>query len=282
MSMKSGKDSQNQTERTAQSQELPSNESMSTRDDKAQGSTTQLALKPGQYSNVYEAASSSLINIAEENDGQPLTERSKDIISRFVEQSTKGFAGSIPMMCAGTRCPYISACPLNEAGSKLPIGKKCPVEATIVATWVSKHLKFLGIEDINDPIHSFDMDMLYELAGQELLRWRCSVHLSDDPALISNVQVGGTVHGEPIFSDVINPVLDIMEKAGKNIAKLREALVATRAAQITAGQDILDPTEKSSQLRKQANELVKRRLQAKKDQEQLKDAEFEVKKDETI
>ena len=117
------------------------------------------------------------------------------------------------------------------------------------------------------------MDMLYELAGQELIRWRCSVHLSDDPALVSNQQVGATQQGDPIFGDVINPVLDVMERSGKNISKIREALVATREAQIRAGQLASDPTERAANLREKANEMFRKRREAN---EAVKDAEFSV------
>jgi hypothetical protein len=90
---------------------------------------------------------------------------------------------------------------------------------------------------------------------------------------VSREQVGGTVQGEPIFADVINPVLEIMEKAGKNVAKIREALVATRKAQLTAGQDLTDPTQRAAELKAKAEAVKKKRL------ENLKNAEYEVKED---
>ena len=282
MSITTGNGSPNDKEPPVQSQESQLKESLPSKVDPV--SKQLLRLTPGPQSDFKSAASETLVKIAEETSDQPLSEASKSIISKFVEQSSRGFAGSMPMRCAGPRCPFINACPLSAAGSKLPIGSPCPVEHTIVATWVSKHLKALGIEDINDPMHSFDMDMLYELAGQELIRWRCSVHLSDTPDLVTNQQVGGTMHGEQLFADIINPVLEVMEKAGRNIAKIREALVATRAAQITAGQDILDPTQKASDLKRRAHELAARRRERRITPELVKDAEYEVKenKDENI
>lgn len=150
----------------------------------------------------------------------------------------------------------------------------CPVEDTIINLWVSKHLQSLGITDIDDPAHSFDMDMLYELAGQELIRWRCSVHLSDSPALVENKVTGYSMNGDAIFEDVINPVLDVMERAGRNIAKIREALVATRESQLRIGQTMADPTQKAAALREKAKQIAAQRRNAA---ETIKEAEFNVK-----
>lgn len=211
----------------------------------------------------------SLVNIAEET--SPVTQEQRNMLSSFIDATTRGSVGVMGMRCTGAKCPFISACPLATIGANLPLGKRCPVEAGMITNWVNKHLKSLGIENPDDPIHSFDMDMLYEIATQELIKWRCSVHLSDDPRLVSERQIAATQQGEPIFGDVINPVLDVMERAGKNIAKIREALVATREAQIKAGQVALDPTQKFAEQRKKAVEIVKQRS------EKMKEAEFKVK-----
>ena len=217
--------------------------------------------KPGDLKSIKKAVLNNLVSVAETSE-VALTPDQVQHLSHYLDSNTRGYVGSLGMMCKGETCPFISSCPLNNIGSKLPINQKCPVENSMVTMWLNKHLKALGIDDPNDPIHSFDMDMLYELAGQELIRWRCSVHLSDDPRLVSNQQVGATQQGEPIFADVINPVLDVMEKAGKNISKIRQALVATREAQIKAGQLASDPTERAAELKKKATELIEARRKA--------------------
>lgn len=217
--------------------------------------------KPGDLKNIKKAVLNNLVSVAETNQSLLTTDQVQHL-SHYLDSNTRGYVGSLGMICKGESCPFISSCPLNNIGSKLPLEQKCPVENSMVTLWLNKHLRALGIEDPNDPIHSFDMDMLYELAGQELIRWRCSVHLSDDPRLVSNQQVGATQQGEPIFADVINPVLDVMEKAGKNISKIRQALVATREAQIKAGQLASDPTERAAELKKKATELIEARRKA--------------------
>lgn len=219
-----------------------------------------------------QAAKAYLEKVAEES--VQLTDSQKLIISQFIDMTSKGFVGSMPMLCKGAHCPFISACPISKVKATLPLNKPCPVENSIVALWVTKHLKSLGIENMEDPMYSFDMDMLYELAGQELIRWRCSVHLAKNPDLVSTQQVSATVQGEPIFAEVINPILDVMERAGRNISKIREALVATREAQVRAGQVTVDPTQRAATLRAEAEKLMQDR---KKKQEVIKDAQFEVK-----
>jgi len=275
MSTKSGNDSQAGTEHTVNSVGLPLDESSNTKSPAAKTtSSAPLAVRPGDLKLIKNSVLNSLVRVAETQNEQAISPEGRVVLSHYIDSATRGYVGSLGMICKGMRCPFISDCPLHKIGSKLPIDSKCPVEGAMVTMWLNKHVKALGIEDPNDPIHSFDMDMLYELAGQELIRWRCAVHLSDDPRLVSNQQVGATQQGEPIFGDVINPVLTVMEKAGKNISKIREALVATREAQIKAGQLATDPTERAAELKKKANALIAARRAAN---EKTKDAEFSVK-----
>lgn len=274
MSTKSGQDSHQETAINARllGQQSEESSSLSTKG-KDSIFLAPLDLKSGDLKNIKNIVVNNLVNIVNEENGTGLSKEGIDVISSFIENTTRGYVGSLGMVCKGASCPFVGACPLNKIGSKLPVGKVCPVECSIVTMWINKHLKALGIENPDDPVHSFDMDMLYELAGQELIRWRCSVHLSDNPRLVSNQQVGATQQGEPIFADVINPVLDVMEKAGKNIAKIRDALVATRQAQIKAGQVTTDPTQRAAELREKAVKIAKERRNS---QEKLKDAEFRI------
>jgi len=276
--MKSGNDSPSGTGSNANSAGQPSAASSSKSLPTTETTSSVPSVpKPGDLKAIRNSVVNNLVNVAEEKTSQPISKQGREALVHYIDSATKGYVGSLGMICKGPSCPFISDCPLNKIKSQLPIGEKCPVENAMVTMWLNKHLKALGIEDPNDPIHSFDMDMLYELAGQELIRWRCSVHLSDDPRLVSNQQVGATQQGEPIFADVINPVLEVMEKAGKNISKIREALVATREAQIKAGQLATDPTERAALLREEAIAKINKRRQAK---EETKDAEFEVKNSE--
>lgn len=278
------KDFQKGTDQTVPSQEQPSKASSNENTQSEEQSSYPLSdLNYGDPSNTKEGMTNYLLAVAEAESGSKLSKESARILENFVTSSSKGYAGSLPMKCAGEECPFLSACPLHQSGSALPVGKACPVEKTIVARWVNKHLDALGIKDPEDPAHSFDMDLLYELAAKQLLQWRCSVHISDDPSLVSTKQIAATPQGEAIFADVINPVLDIMERLGRDINKIREALIATRESQVKAGQSAMDPSQAQAELRKKADDLFQYRLAYLNsiNKEEVKEAEFEVKKNET-
>lgn len=278
MSLKFGQDSQKETGIPVPSlgPALPvSSEKSTISEDKS--SLVPLGHRIGDLRSIKNQLTDELTNVAERGVSK-LTDEQKRSLAIFLDNTSRGHATSLGMICTGKRCPFLSGCRLNDIGAPLPIGYTCPLESSILTLWINKHLKFLGIDDPDDPVHSFDMDMLYELAGQELIRWRCSVHLSDNPALVSNQQVGATQQGEPIFADVINPVLDVMERSGRNIAKIREALVATREGQLKAGQHQADPSHRAAELREKALKLAKDRTRS---QEKVRDANFKV-KDEPI
>ena len=232
----------------------------------------------GTLRSIVDKGEALLVNVAEATTNKKISKESREIIRTFLDQTSRGHVGALSMVCMGQKCAFISACPLNMAGSELPVSKKCPVEHIIVQSWVDKHLTALGIKDVYSPENSFDMDMLYELAGQQLLLWRCSVHLSDTPDLVSTQLVGATDAGEPLFQDVINPVLDIMDRCGKNVNKLRDALLATRKAQIQAGKDVSDPSKTIAELREKANRKIDARLREERGHaERLLDVDFEIK-----
>lgn len=218
---------------------------------------------------VKTAIKANLVKMAEAD--SKLTAEGQAILERFVENATKGFVSTMPMICKGESCPYISACPLKAAGSKLPVTKRCPVEDTIATLQVTKHLQALNIENVDDPTHSFDVDILCEMAGLELLRWRCGVELSKSPKLIITQMVGATLEGEPLYQEVPAPIIDVFERTSRHILKLREALVATRKAQLEAGQDVGDVSSRAAELRQKAEDSKKKRL------ESLKPADFKVK-----
>lgn len=271
MNSKSGQDIPSQTEQNAPSPAPLSKECMPLNVHPVETNlSSKLPAETGGLPVVKKAIKSELIKIAEETSDAALSDESKAILERFVDNATRGFVSTAPMRCTGEKCPYLASCPLKQAGSKLPFGKACPVEHTIAALHITKHLQALNIENIDDVNHSFDMDMLCELAGLELIRWRCGAELSKTPSLIVSQAVGGTMDGELIYQDIVNPILEVLDKTGKHIGKLREGLLATRKAQAEVGKIVHDPSQKAAALRAQAEQAKINRLQ------KLKDAEFKV------
>ncbi len=265
-----------QKDQTAQSQKQQLDESGLVKPP-APANTLLPALKPAT-SGPSEAVTNATEALVASTNG--LSDSGKAVLANFIKNTSNGFVSSMPMVCRGMKCPFVHACPIKEAGAELPVGSKCPVEQSIAYVWVNKHLRALGIEDVDAPENSFDMDMLYELAGQELIRWRCGAYLAKQPDMVESKMIGESFHGTPIFADILNPVLDAMERAGKQIAKIRDALLATRKAQITAGQVAIDATQKAAELRRKAAEINKMRRELNSGV--LKDAEFTVKDEPTI
>lgn len=262
MSMKSGEDTPSEMELNVPSVEQPSGgPTRSIIKPVGTNSSNKLPVVDGRSRRYKESLKSALVDYVQEESDADISPESVEILHRFVENSSRGFVSTIPMKCQGEGCSYLSVCPLYAAGSVLPVGKACPVEQWIAAANISKHLESLGIDDVTDPAHSFDMDMLCEMAGLELIRWRCGAQLAERPQLTISQVVNVTDEGEEIFQEVANPVIDIMDRTGKSINKLRDALVATRKAQIEAGKNVMDSTQKASDLREKANELIMKRRQ---------------------
>ena len=236
-------------------------------------SSSKLRAGAGDRQSAGNLIKSELLSVA----GDSITNEGQAIIERFVDNADKGFISVMPMICKGMNCPYIGSCPINQAKGALPVGKRCPVEDTIAILHVKKHLAALGIDNIDDSTHSFDMDMLFELAGLELIRWRCGAELSKNPNLMYSQPAFATQDGDVEYQDIVHPIIEVLDKTGKHISKLREALVATRKAQLEAGQVVQDVSQRAAELRAQAEKLRKQRME--KINNSTKDADFTVKEE---
>ena len=201
-------------------------------------------------------------------------EGSRAVINNFFIKNSRGFGGALAMQCKGRNCPFLFMCALNEAKEKLPVGEQCPLEQSLVQLWVNKHLISLGIDDFASPEFSFDMDILYEMASHELIKWRLAGHLSQEGNLMEERQVSASPQGDPIFAKVMTPLLEEMDRHTRITLKLREALLATRKVQAQAGRDLVDPSKKGADLMDKVRKLVKSR------REHIKDADYDELEDE--
>jgi len=148
----------------------------------------------------------------------------------------------------------------------------------LVQLWVNKHLLAMGIEDHILPEYSYDMDMLYELAGQELIRWQATQQLAVKGTITEERKIGATISGDELFGEVVTPLIEVIDTQSKIIMKIRDALLGTRKAQIQAGRDAGDSSKKSTELAAKAHTSVQERLRVLRgDAEEVKDAEFDVK-----
>lgn len=230
-----------------------------------------LVTKGGNLADIVNRVSNDLVG--------DMPEETQAACARFMQRNAGGFAGALAMKCKGMQCPILDVCPLYETKQALPLGQRCPFEMGLIQTWVNKHLVALGIEEHMSPDNSFDMDILYELAANELIKWKAAHHIAKKGELIEERQVNVTPDGTSIFSEVLSPAVDLFETHSKITIKLREALLATRKAQIQAGKDMGDPSKKASTLAENARKKALARLG--KANEEITDADYEVKEDST-
>lgn len=200
-----------------------------------------------------------LVRLAKEA-GMPVTsDKTVKILSQFVERQKHGHQGAMSMTCKGTKCSYLSMCPLHEAGERLPVTKRCPVENILIQMWSAKFIKALGI-DMDDPEYAIDMDMVYELAGLELIRNRAACKLSDEPDIFKRDITAFSPQGAPIYDDKPNMALLILERYGKRVDKLREQLIATRQAQAKIGKISGDSSVRAAKLAARARKIIEKRI----------------------
>ena len=214
-----------------------------------------------------------LIHEAQEA-GVAIPEEKVAAIVAYMDRAKHGHQAALPMKCKRT-CPFKNMCPLVEQDLQLPLGKACPVEKALVGQWVGRTVQALDI-DVDNPEQAVDLDMVYELAGLELIRMRAANHMSDDPALVSEKIVGYSPQGQPIYDEKPKGALLILERHSKIVNKLREQLVATRKSQIQAGKFAGDLSVRSAGLAKKAREKAAARAASRK-AAQAEEAEFEVK-----
>jgi len=206
--------------------------------------------------------------------GVPVDKKQYDIISSFMERAQHGHQAALPMKCRGTSCKFLGMCPLYEASMKLPEGERCPVEKSVLEMWVQKTIHSLDI-DPDNPEYAVDLDMVYELAGMELLRMRAAHHLHESPALVDEKIVGYSPQGQPIYDEKPAMPLLILERYAKVIAKLREALLATRKSQAMAGQMAGDTSVRTATIMERARKIAEKRRSGGKLGD-VEDAEFTV------
>jgi len=186
-------------------------------------------------------------------------------------------ASASAIKCKGLSCVLVDICPLNGTDDPFPIGMRCPFMSSLVQMWVNKHLLAMGIEDHALPEYSYDMDMLYELAGQELIRWQAAQQLASKGTLVEERKIGATISGDELFGEVVSPLIEVIDTQSKIIMRIRDALLGTRKAQIQAGRDAGDSSRRSTELADRARGTIEKRLEELRNgPEEVKDASFEI------
>lgn len=160
--------------------------------------------------------------------GVALNEEQHKVLKEYVTAVKYGISTySNPMRCRGNECVMISKCPISRASLELPIGKDCPVEKYFVEQKIADLTKDLGI-NIQDLGSIYDKLLINDLSTLELLEFRASIEMSEDPKIVKREVFGIADDGTPLMTSSVNPVIIFKEKVTKAKMKILEELIATR------------------------------------------------------
>lgn len=129
----------------------------------------------------------------------------------------------------------------------------CPIEINLIDRWVRDYANELEVM----PENIIDLAILKEMVMWKILEKRAGEELAKEPRIIHESVIGIDDDGIPVTKDMMNPIIVMMEKAGKMQAKLRESLLATRESKDKAN------SRKQIDLSAVA-EKVKAKIEAKK------------------
>jgi len=174
----------------------------------------------------------------------------------YLNSLKHGFSAAVPMTCMGEQCPYSHKCPLGT-NNNYPIGKDCPIEATLFEVWAGDYVQELGI----NPDSKVDNALVGDIVFWEVLEKRATEELAKKPEIIQK-NVAGFVEtrdgSKPIYKDEMNQIVNFLEKAQKQKLKLMNSLIATREAKSKDnGRIMSDPSTYAAQLMEKARELMK-------------------------
>lgn len=148
-------------------------------------------------------------------------------LHKYFQTQRAGPIATLPLICRWNDCIYRCSCPLYQAKvDPPPLNLPCPVEATNIDLLINALAREMEI----GPDDVTDQSILRELVMWTTLEKRAQEELALDPKTIREAVVGFDDEGEPLMKEMMNPAINMLEKAGKMKHKLREALIATREA----------------------------------------------------
>lgn len=160
-----------------------------------------------------------------------LTEDQKQIIGKYMGDMRYGISGIAPIICKGDQCPFYNKCPLVKAGIELPIGKDCPVEASLQKMWTEQFIQASGIDLNAGDVSAYDLLLLNDLSNFQLLEARATMELSENPQIQLKTVVAFDKDGQPVFSYTLNSLIQFKEKISKMKMKILREMIATRKVQ---------------------------------------------------
>jgi hypothetical protein len=144
-------------------------------------------------------------------------------ISRYFHTRRNGVALYSPMRCDGPGCRYRRECPLVAHGIDLPIDNYCPVELTLVQSWMMDMAKELQLDREN----IFDLFSIGAIAINQIMTKRALRALSEEDFIVEHFRAM-TPEGVAIFERRVNPSVTAIKELHKSSQGLQQDLMATR------------------------------------------------------
>ena len=132
----------------------------------------------------------------------------------------------------------------------------CPVEIFQMKKLIAIHCAALDI-DPSTPMGALEMLQVLEIARAEIIEYRASAALSDNPKLVRTSLISVEIDGTKIYEDRIVPEVELLERWFKVKTKLKTELLATRQAQAAAGKSYADKSKEAAELNAKLNEIEK-------------------------
>jgi len=137
-----------------------------------------------------------------------------------------GAAAKVPLHCGGEKiCPFAQECPFVEI-SKVPVGRKCPIEVELMTFWTSRYMQEFEV----DPENHSEVGMITELVELDIYDLRASMILARPECadMTKEVVVGVDGEGNPIINKEVHKAWELKERVKKRKQKILESLVGTR------------------------------------------------------
>jgi hypothetical protein len=137
-----------------------------------------------------------------------------------------GAVAKVPLFCGGEKiCPFAQDCVFVEI-SKVPVGRKCPIEVELMAFWTARYMSEFEV----DPGNHSEVGMITELVELDIYDLRASMILArpEFADMTKDVVVGVDRDGKPIVNKEVHKAWELKERVKKRKHKILESLVGTR------------------------------------------------------
>jgi len=182
------------------------------------------------------------------------------IHNHLLKMST-GSTAMTPLYCGGSVCPFRDSCTWYEM-EKAPVGRRCPVETTLMRQWTMDIIEEFDI----DPQNFTELAYANEIVEIMILDRRLNMNIAkvENSQLIMDQDVGVDKEGDPITQKIISPFMELKEKLANRRSKVIKLMVGDRQERYKkeAALKISDNKDASSEQAKMRKKLedLKRKL----------------------